>query len=210
MKRENLADKAIWVAKKRYIMNVWDSEGVRYKEPKLKMMGIEAVKTSTPSACREMIKATLKLVMSTNEKTVIKHIEDFKHKFETLPFEDIAFPRGCKEMDKWSDRTTIYKKATPIHVKGSLLYNHMLKKHNLTQYPEIGEGEKIKFCYLKMPNPIQDTVIASTGGLPPEFGLDKYLDYNKQFEKSFLEPISSILDKIGWKTEQKATLDAFF
>ena len=210
MKRENLADKAIWVAKKRYIMNVWDSEGVRYKEPKLKMMGIEAVKTSTPSACREMIKATLKLVMSADEKTVINHIEDFRRKFETMPFEDIAFPRGCKEMDKWADRSSVYKKATPIHVKGSLLYNSMLKKLNLTQYPEIGEGEKIKFCYLKLPNPIQDTVIASTGGLPPEFGLDKYLDYSKQFEKSFLEPISSILDKIGWKTEQKVTLDAFF
>jgi len=210
MKRENLADKAIWVAKKRYIMNVWDSEGVRYKEPKLKMMGIEAVKTSTPSACREMIKDTLKLVMSTDERTVIKHIDNFREKFENMSFEDIAFPRGCKEMDKWSDKTTVYKKATPIHVKGSLLYNSMIKKLNLTQYPEIGEGEKIKFCYLKLPNPIQDTVIASTGGLPPEFGLDKYLDYSKQFEKSFLEPISSILDKIGWKTEQKATLDAFF
>ena len=210
MKRENLADKAIWVAKKRYIMNVWDSEGVRYKEPKLKMMGIEAVKTSTPSACRDMIKSTLKLVMSTDEKTVIKHIADFKKQFEKLPFEDIAFPRGCKEMSKWMDSTSVYKKATPIHVKGSLLYNHMLRKHKLVNYPEINEGEKIKFCYLKMPNPVQDTVIASTGGLPPEFGLERYLDFNKQFEKSFLEPIKSILDKIGWKTEQKNTLDAFF
>ena len=174
------------------------------------MMGIEAVKTSTPSACREMIKDTLKLVMSTDEKTVIKNIDNFRKKFESMTFEEIAFPRGCKEMDKWVDRTTIYKKSTPIHVKGSLLYNYTLKKLKLTNYPEIGEGEKIKFCYLKLPNPIQDTVIASTGGLPPEFGLEKYLDYNKQFEKSFLEPISSILDKIGWKTEQKATLDAFF
>lgn len=211
MKRENLADKAIWVAKKRYIMNVWDSEGVRYTEPKLKMMGIEAVKTSTPSACRDMIKKALNLVMSTDEETVIDFIDKHRREFRKLSFEDVAFPRGCKEASKWIDHASIYKKATPIHVKGSLLYNHYIKKHNLEQkYPLITDGDKIKYSYLKLPNPIRDTVISSPGGIPPELGLDDYIDYDMQFEKSFLDPMKSILDKIGWKTERIATLEAYF
>jgi DNA polymerase elongation subunit (family B) len=210
MKRENLADKAIWVAKKRYIMNVWDSEGVRYAAPKLKMMGIEAVKTSTPAACRDVIKSTLNLVMTTDEQTVIEHIEKFRANFRKLPFEDIAFPRGCKDSSKWIDRSSIYKKATPIHVKGALLYNHYLKMNKLdTKYPLISDGEKVKYSYLKLPNPIQDSVIASPSGLPVELGLDRYIDYDTQFEKSFLAPVKSILDKIGWKSDNKPTLEAF-
>ena len=211
MKRENLADKAIWVAKKRYIMNVWDSEGVRYNEPKLKMMGIEAVKTSTPSACRDMIKSTLKLVMTTDEQTVIDFIDGKRKEFRKLSFEDVAFPRGCKEASKWVDHASIYKKATPIHVKGSLLYNFQIKKLKLeNKYPLIADGDKIKYSYLKLPNPIRDTVISSPGGIPPELGLDDYIDYDMQFEKSFLEPMKSILDKIGWRTERIATLEAYF
>lgn len=210
MKRENLANKAIWVAKKRYIMNVWDSEGVRYTTPKLKMMGIEAVKTSTPSACRDMIKQTLNLVMVADESTVINHIEKFREDFRKLSFEDVAFPRGCKEASKWIDRSSIYKKATPIHVKGSLIYNHYVKENKLDgKYPLITDGDKIKYSYLKLPNPVKDTVISSPGGLPPELGLDMYVDYDTQFEKSYLDPMKSILDKIGWRTERVATLEAF-
>lgn len=210
MKRENLADKAIWVAKKRYIMNVWDSEGVRYGEPKLKMMGIEAVKTSTPAACRDMIKQTLNLVMRTDEETVMQHIDKFRNEFRKLPFEDVAFPRGCKESSKWVDAVTIYKKATPIHVKGVLLYNHYIKAAKLNnKYPLVTDGEKIKYSYLKLPNPIKDSVISSPGGLPPELGLERFIDYDLQFEKSFLDPMKSILDKIGWKTDNQPTLEDF-
>jgi len=223
MKRENIGDKAIWTAKKRYIMNVWDSEGVRYNEPKLKMMGIEAIRSSTPAACRDYIKETLKLVMSTDEKTVQKYIEKIREEFNTLPYERIAFPRGVNlttrknspnggsYVESYADSKTIYKKATPIQVKGALLYNHYLKQLGLDKlYEEVKDGEKIKFCYLLVPNPIHDKVIACPSDLPDEFGLNKYIDYNTQFEKGYLDPINVILDVVGWTAEHQMTLEGFF
>ena len=223
MKRENIGDKAIWTAKKRYIMNVWDSEGVRYKEPKLKMMGIEAIRSSTPAACREYITETLKLVMNTDEDTVQDYIAKITEEFKTLAFERIAFPRGVNfstrktsptggsYVESYADSRSIYKKATPIQVKGALLYNHYLKEMKLDKlYEEIKDGEKIKFCYLKMPNPIRDKVIACPSDLPAEMGLNKYIDYDLQFTKGYLDPITVILDVIGWKTEKVATLEDFF
>ena len=223
MKRENIGDKAIWTAKKRYIMNVWDSEGVRYSEPELKMMGIEAIRSSTPSACREYIKETLKLVMSTDEKTVQKYIAKIRDEFRSLPYDAIAFPRGVtlttskktsegrSYRDNYADSKTIYKKGTPIQVKGVLLYNHLLDKYNLGKvYEKINDGEKIKFCYLKMPNPLHDKVIACPSTLPPEFGLDNYIDYDLQFEKGYLDPINIILNVIGWSHEKINTIEDFF
>jgi len=211
MKRESIANKGIWTAKKRYILNVYDNEGVRYTEPKLKMMGIEAVKSSTPASCREKIKEALKLIMKTDEATLQKFIQDFRVDFRELEFEQIAFPRGCRGLNEYSNKTDIYKKGTPIHVRGALLYNHLLASHNLTsRYPLIQEGEKVKFCYMKTPNPIRENIIAVPSVLPKEFALNKYIDYDMQFEKAFLDPLSNILNVIGWSPEKLSTLEGFF
>ena len=211
MKRENIADRGIWTAKKRYILNVWDSEGVRYEEPKLKMMGIEAVKSSTPAPCRQMIKDGLKLMMSGTEEQVIEFIDRCRSDFRKLPPEQIAFPRTASDVRKYRSHSDIYAKGTPIHIRGALLFNHYIKEKNLTnKYSPIGNGEKIKFIYLKKPNIIQENIISFIQDFPTELGLDKYIDYELQFEKSFLEPLKSILDAIGWKTEQTTTLESFF
>jgi DNA polymerase elongation subunit (family B) len=211
MKRENIADRGIWTAKKRYILNVWDSEGVRYDEPNLKMMGIEAVKSSTPSPCRKMIKDALKLMMNGTEEDIIKFISDSREKFNELSPEEIAFPRTASDIRKYESSSNIYAKATPIHARGALLFNHYIKKKKLTnKYSLINNGEKIKYCYLKKPNPIYENVISFISDFPRELGLDKYIDYDLQFEKSFLDPLRSILDAIGWKTEEKASLEDFF
>jgi DNA polymerase elongation subunit (family B) len=211
MKRENIADRGIWTAKKRYILNVWDSEGVRYEEPKLKMMGIEAVKSSTPAPCRQMIKDGLKLMMSGTEEQVIKFIDKCRTDFRKLPPEQIAFPRTASDVRKYHSSASIYASKTPIHIRGALLFNHYIKDKNLTnKYSLIGNGEKIKFIYLKKPNIIQENIISFIQDFPTELGLDKYIDYELQFEKSFLEPLKSILDAIGWKTEQTTTLESFF
>jgi DNA polymerase elongation subunit (family B) len=211
MKREGLSDKGIWTAKKRYILNVYNNEGVQYKEPQMKVMGLEMVKSSTPSAIRERMKEVIKLTVTSNEDSVQKFIENFKKEFDKLPPEEISFPRSVNGLDKYSDRQSIYTKGTPIHVKGALLYNHMLNKKGLSKkYPLIQEGEKLKFTYLKKPNPIDDTVISYPNRLPSEFGLDNYVDYDLQFEKSFLEPIKIILDCIGWSAEKTNSLDSFF
>ena len=211
MKRENIAERGIWTAKKRYILNVWDSEGVRYEEPKLKMMGIEAVKSSTPAPCRTMIKDGLKLMMNGTEEDVIKFIDDCRAKFKKLPPEEIAFPRTVSDVKKYYNYTDIYTKGTPIHCRGALLFNHYIKKNKLDRkYSLIGNGEKIKFIYLKKPNIIRENVISFIQDFPHELGLDKYIDYDLQFEKSFVEPLKAILDAIGWNVEKTVNLELFF
>ena len=211
MKRENIAERGIWTAKKRYILNVWDSEGVRYEEPKLKMMGIEAVKSSTPAACRKLIKDALKMVMEGTEDEVIDFIADSRKNFRSMSPEEVSFPRSCSNPNKFKGDSDIYVKGTPIHVRGSLLFNHYIKKNNLDQkYSLINNGEKIKFCYLKKPNPIHENVISFIQDFPKELGLQKYIDYDTQFDKSFLEPLKIILDAIQWKVERRNTLEQFF
>ena len=213
MKREVIADKGIWTAKKRYILNAHDIEGVRYKEPTLKIMGIEAVKSSTPAPCREKIKEALKIMMSGDEKELNKFIQNFREEFLTLPPEDIAYPRSVNGLNKWSETHTLFKKGAPIHVKGGILYNHLVKKNKLTRYyPLIQEGDKIKFLYLKLPNIYQSSSISFITTLPKQ--LDFKVDYELQFEKSFIEPLNFIIEKIGWFVDRtygtQGTLEDFF
>ena len=211
MKRENIADRGIWTAKKRYILNVWDSEGVRYDEPKLKIMGLEAVKSSTPAPCRQMIKDALKIVMTKTEDEMISFIDNFRKAFNELPPEEISFPRSINDVNKHKSSSTLYCKGTPIHARGAILYNHLIKEKKLDKkYAKIQNGEKIKFCYLKLPNPIRENVISYIQEFPKEFGLDKYIDYDLQFSKAFLEPMKVILDAINWRVEKTVNLESFF
>jgi DNA polymerase elongation subunit (family B) len=211
MKRENIADRGIWTAKKRYILNVWDSEGVRYEDPKLKIMGIEAVKSSTPAPCRSMIKDALKLMMKATEDDLIDFIENCRTKFKNLSPEEIAFPRMVSDVNKYKSHSSIYVKGTPIHARGALLFNHYIREKNLqNKYSLINNGEKIKFVYLKKANPIRENVISFISDFPVETGLDKYIDYELQFEKAFLEPVKTILDSIGWNVEKTVNLELFF
>ena len=211
MKRENIADRGIWTAKKRYILNVWDSEGVRYAKPKLKMMGIEAVKSSTPAPCRAMIKEALKLMMEGTEEQVIDYIDSCRLQFKMLPPEEVSFPRSVSDVKKYKSASDIYVKGTPIHSRGALIFNHYIQKNGLDRkYSLITNGEKIKFCYLKVPNKLGQNVISFINEFPTELGLEKYIDYDLQFNKSFLDPLKIILDSIGWSSEKTVTLESFF
>jgi DNA polymerase elongation subunit (family B) len=212
MKREAIANKGIWKAKKMYILNVWDQEGVLYDKPKLKMMGIEAVRSSTPSSCRDNIKTSLDIIMNKSETELHAFIESFRQKFKTMEFEDIAFPRGVSDIEKWStDRNALYDKGTPIHVKGAIIFNDLVVRKRLTnKYQSIASGEKVKFCYMKKPNPYGISVLSCPSGMPKEFGLEQYIDYDTQFDKAYIEPIKSIISTIGWNVEKTATLDDFF
>ena len=213
MKREVIADKGIWTGKKHYMLSVLDSEGVRYDEPDIKMMGIEAVRSSTPNIFRKLIKKTIQTIMTKDEQAVQDLIREERDKILDLQYapEDVAFPRGVSNMDKYKDRSSIYRKATPIHVRGALLYNYFLTQHNLDKkYEKIFSGDKIKFLYLKLPNRVKENVIAFNGTLPDEFRVKESIDYDLQFDKGYLEPIKSILQTIGWDTEKRATLEDFF
>lgn len=211
MKRETIADKGIWKAKKMYILNAWDVEGVRYETPEIKIQGIEAVRSSTPKVCRTAIKDSLNVIMNGTEESTQEFIKNFRDKFYKMDFLSVAFPRGVSDITSYADKHTIYSKGTPIHVKGSLLYNHLLDEKGLSKkYPKINNGDKIKFAYLKLPNPIKDRVISCPEQLPPELNIEKFIDYETQFEKTFLDPVKSILDVIGWDVEKRSTLEEFF
>jgi DNA polymerase elongation subunit (family B) len=211
MKRECIADKGIWTAKKRYILNVWNQEGVQYAKPKLKMMGIEAIRTSTPQVCRDGIKKALEVMMNKTEKDLQRYVQEFRDEFNKMTFEQVAFPRSVSDLDKYVDRSSIFQKGTPINVKGALIYNYHLKKLKLDKkYESVASGQKIKYAYCKTPNPLQCGVIACPSELPKEFGMDLYIDRDTQFDKAFLEPIKTITNAIGWEVEHKATLMDFF
>jgi hypothetical protein len=211
MKREGLSDKGIWTAKKRYILNIYNNEGVQYNEPQIKVMGLEMIKSSTPSAVREKMRQSIGIMMNGSEEDIHKFIEDFKSEFRTLAVEDISFPRGLNGLKTYADSVMMYKKGTPIHVKGAIIYNHFLKQKGLDKkYPFIQEGEKLKFTYLKQPNPFKDSVISFPQRLPKEFDMQMYIDYDTQFEKAFIEPIKVILDCMGWSIEKNNSLESFF
>ena len=215
MAREVIADKGIWTAKKRYILNAWDIEGVRYEEPTLKIMGIEAVKSSTPAPCRDKIKECLKIIMSGTEKDVNNFIQEFRQEFMKLPPEEIAFPRSVNGIGNWSDSSNIFKKGTPMHIKGVILYNHFVRQQKLTnKYPLIQEGEKIKFLNMRTPNRMQSNVISFMTKLPKELDIHSHLDYDTQFEKAFIEPLTFIMNQIGWNIDRsygtQMTLEEFF
>ena len=211
MKREGLSDKGIWTAKKRYILNVYNNEGVQYNEPQIKVMGLEMIKSSTPSAVRDKMRQSIGIMMNGTEEDIHKFIDEFKSEFKNLPVEDISFPRGLNGLKTYSDSVMMYKKGTPIHVKGAIIYNHYLKQKGLDKkYPFIQEGEKLKFTYLKQPNPFKDSVISFPQRLPKEFDMQMYIDYDTQFDKAFIEPIKVILDCMGWSIEKKNSLESFF
>jgi len=210
-KREVIADRAIWVAKKRYALNVYDSEGVRYKEPKLKVQGLEIVRSSTPGSVRQYLRDAVKMALTSTQTEIQEFIAELEKKFHKMTPEEIAFPRSANNLAKYHSGSTIYSKATPLHVRGALLYNHHIKAKKLDKkYELIKEGDKIKYLYLKEPNPIKENSIAFISTFPKELDLYKYVDYNTMFDKSFLEPMRTILDCMGWSTSKIATLDDLF
>ena len=211
MKRENIADRGIWTAKKRYILNVWDSEGVRYKKPKMKIMGLETARSSTPQYFRDKLYEAFKIIISKTNDELISFVNAVRAETKEQGTEGVAFPRGVNNLEKYRHRTDIYCKGTPIHVRGALLYNDFVRKNKLEhKYPYIQEGEKIKFIYLKTPNPLHENCVSFFNDIPPEMNLDKYVDYQLQFEKSFLEPLKNVLQCVGWTHEKKITIGSFF
>jgi DNA polymerase elongation subunit (family B) len=210
MKREKITDKSVFIAKKRYIMNALNSEGVHFAKPKISVTGIESVRSSTPEVCREKMKNVFEVIMNGTEKDVQKFIDDFRQEFYNLPAEAIAKSSGTDDIEKYMERGT-YKKGCPMHVRGAIVYNIALKEKKLEKkYELVKSGDKIKFLYMKVPNPVRENIISFPNVLPKEMGLDQYIDYETQFDKVFLSPIESILNALGWTAAKVDSLEDFF
>lgn len=210
-KREVIGDRGIWIAKKRYAIDVHNAEGVAYDPPKLKVMGMEIVRSSTPAPARKALKDSVAMALTKTEEDVKQYVSQLEASWVKQAPEDISFPRSVNGLNDYKDSNSIFKKATPIHVKGALIYNHLIDSLRLTKkYQLINEGDKIKFVYLKEPNPIGSHVISFLGELPEEFKLHKYIDYDRMFEKSFIDPLDSLLSCVGWQLREKATLEGLF
>lgn len=210
-KREVIADRGIWIAKKRYALNVFNAEGVSYDPPKLKVLGMEIVRSSTPAPVRKALKEAVSIALTKDEETLKNFVTNLRTKWNLLAPEDIAFPRSVNGIKEYSDANTIFRKGTPIHVRGALIYNHLIRTRGLEkQYQLIQEGDKIKFVYLREPNILGTHVITFNGSIPIEFKLKEYIDYDTMFEKSFIEPLNSLLSCIGWQIEEQASLEGLF
>jgi DNA polymerase elongation subunit (family B) len=211
MKREAIAERGIWTGKKRYIVKLLDNEGVRFAEPEMKYTGIEVVRSSVPEVCRDALKEALTIIMNKTEDDLILYVESFRAKFRKMSFYQIASPRGINGLKEYADTITIFKKGCPIHVRGALVYNHFIKTKKLThKYELIKDADKIKFCYLKLPNRLMSNVIATSSRVPEEMKLEELIDYETQFEKTFVEPLNNILTVIGWNLEKEHTLAELF
>lgn len=210
-KREKVCTAGIYCSKKKYILKVWDNEGVRYHEPEISVTGLETNRSSTPKYVREYLLKAYEIVIDKTEEDLQEFVSEFRQEFEKQEFDLIAFPRGVNDVEKYADRTSIYKKGCPMAVRAALMYNHLLEKHGLDKkYLPIYSGNKIKFIHLKDRNPTRENVIAYLEKLPPEFNLEQYVDYDVMFTKTFSDPLQNVIDAIGWTTEKQSDLSAFF
>lgn len=211
MSREVIAETGLWKAKKNYILNVRNNEGVAYDPPKLKMTGVDAIKSSTPKICKEAMVELFKIIMTGNEKATQDYITAFRARFETFSPDQIGKPTGVTNIKKYADPDTVFKKGAQSHIRAALQYNRWIKHFGVEdKYELIRGGDKFKQIMLKTPNPLGSDIIGFPGKLPDEFELGKYIDFELQFEKVFLNPIKLILDAIGWSSEEVATLEDFF
>jgi len=210
-KRESIADYGFWTAKKRYALRVYDSEGVRFHEPQIKVTGLEVVRSSTPAVVRGMLKGAIKVLMDGKQEALWKYVSEQQDKFNQCLPEDISFPRSVNGLDKYRSSTTVYEKGCPMQVRAALVYNDLIKRNKLDKkYRYIQEGDKIKFVYLKVPNIIRENTIAFSSSIPKELGLHAYIDYEVMFNKTFIEPLDSILSCIGWTHKKVNTVDDLF
>jgi len=210
MKREKICDKALWQAKKRYICSIWDKEGTRYATPKLEVTGIEAIRSTTPGHCKDLLNKSFEIIMHKDQETLFNFIDEERIKFNAISVEDIASPIGVKGLSKYSDPLTIYTKGTPMHVRAALVYNNLIKDKSREDYERIYEGDKIKFVQLKLPNLVQEDVIGFTTHLSKDLGLHDYIDYEGQWNKAFLFPLQGVTDAIGWSVAPEANVESLF
>lgn len=213
MVRDVITSNFLIKGKKRYIANVTDCEGLRYPEPRLKYVGIEVVRSSTPKFFKNRLIESCKLIMTSDNEALMAYVDSIRQDMLSELISDISIGTGVSDVHKYanSDLVCGYTKGTPIGCRAAIIYNKFILTNNLTsKYPLVESGDKIKYVYLKLPNTIKENVFGYIGNIPTESKLEKYIDYDLMLEKSFINPLTELLDIIGWSLSKVSTLDAFF
>ncbi len=211
MKRETIAERAIWRAKKKYVLLAWDIEEVRFKEPELKVTGLELVKGGTPEVCKTKMKEAIKLMLTSTESDLQGYIKKFRSEYDALQPEEIGMWKAVNVLDSYANADGSYAKGAQAQVRAAVVYNRMIAEAKLDdKYSPIHAGDKVQYWHLRKPNPARDDVIACSTILPRELGVDSYIDRDKQFDKSFVDPLKLVLDVIGWEATHTPNLGDFF
>ena len=212
-KRENIAECAIWTAKKRYCMLVHDSEKVRYEKPVMKITGLDAKRSSTPDYVRPKMLELIEMIMTSDEKTCQKYVENFKREYSEVDLTKIGMPKSMNNMIKFTDYNdpSWSKKGCPAQTHGAIIYNKMLDDLNLKGYDPIQEGSKAYYVYIKKPNRCNNThVLSFDEEIPSEFGIDNRVDLDLMFQKAFIKPMEPLFTSSGWSIEKKSSLGSLF
>ena len=186
-KAEICADTGIFIAKKRYVLRVREDEGTRFAldHPKIKTVGIEIARSSTPSWIRSKLKEAIPILLDKSFADVRTWFLKTKEEYMSQPVETLAISGAVTSLDY-----NIKDSSIPIGSRSVLVYNKFVEDNNLTnKYPLIPPGEKSKRLYLKTPNKFNSDTIAFTN---PSFikEFKDYIDYDKNFEKTFISPLS--------------------
>lgn len=204
--REVIASAAVWRAKKMYAMAVYDSEGIKYEKPKIKFKGLEARKSTTPEWCRErLVKCYEKILLGTEEE-VQTLISGYKEEYMKLSVDDIAKASGVSDIEKCVASDGSFISGAHFAAKACVGYNRLVEKNEDLGLPMIESGDKVQMVLLKPGNPFGQNYFAYPEFFPEELGLGKWVDYQAAFEKSFIDPIQSILDVVGWSHKRRVNL----
>lgn len=207
MKREKIAS-AILVAKKNYVVNVYDNEGVRYATPKLSVTGLESVKASTPKFFRKKLEEGYKLCFDDDEEKIHKFVLSVHEELYNLHIDDLAGNTTVNNITLFQDGLGGYRTGTPGHVRAAIAYNNLVSASD--QYQKINNGDKVKIIQLKEPNPVKSKSICWIDKFPDDLIDPKYIDREKDYQKFFIKPFTRVLDVLSWHTEYQPNLDDLF
>lgn len=196
-KREVIADVGLFLQKKRYMLHVCDEEGIA--TDKFKFVGVELVRSTTPTKVKKLIERVTKTALSTQDiKTTNSVYRNTYTEFKELLPDEIALRSTLNNLDKYNRGASLYKfqNATPSHVKGAIAYNLLLEEFKLVDKLEkIQTGQKVKKIYCSK-NKYGLDAIAYITELPSQFGLN--VDWDRMFNKLVTQPIERLYEAIGW------------
>ena len=207
IKGESVASKGLWIAKKRYAMNaVYDLEANLDVDNKIKIKGLDVVRSTFPPAFRDFMNSVLKNVLGGITKDDMdSKVLEFRKALDSRYYLDVARNTSVKNISEYekglSKQLNEFNKGTPAHVKACISYNKLLHHFKIAnRYEKISDGEKIRYVYLKS-NPLNLETIAVKGYNDPKEIVEiaeKYIDYEALFVNELKTKLEDFYSALNW------------